>query len=214
MSSPVGLVRRLVREYHRLLLESGPGGSLIIVDVQPEYQSNIGFDVGEMLQNALENYSKILVLWNGPDLSMSSRDELVGYYYQSFLDVGGTDEEFDELLGKCTFYDKGYGFFRDLMDHPCFDEDSVVAIVRYMLDNDVRDIRELTPEDVEQIGIDDLLVDDLEGYGFFVPDLRDVLPRWSGSDICGGSVDECLAEVEILAQAMGLRFKRLGDFTY
>jgi hypothetical protein len=214
MSSPVGLIRRLVREYRHLLLESGAGGSLIIVDVQPEYQSNIGFDVGEMLQSALENYSKILVLWNGPDLSMSSRDDLVSYYYQSFLDAGGTDEDFEELLEKCTFYDKGYGFFRDLMDHPCFDEDSIVAIVEYMLHKDVRDIRELTSDDVEQIGIDDLLVDDLESYGFYVPDLKDVLPRWNGSDICGGSVDECLAEVEILARAMGLRFKRFDDFTY
>jgi len=205
---------KLLREYLSLLLEETKNRALVIVDVQPEYDDHLGFDVGELLLNALENYSKILVLWNGPDLSMSSRDDLVGYYYQSFLDTGGSDEGFEELLGKCTFYDKGYGFFRDLMDHPCFDEDSVVNIVEYMLGKDVRDIRELTEEDVEQIGIDDLLFEDLENYGFYVPDLKDVLPRWSGSHICGGSVDECLAEVEILAQAMGLRFKRLSKFTY
>ena len=205
---------KLLREYLSLLLEETKNRSLVIVDVQPEYDDHLGFDVGELLLNALENYSKILVLWNGPDLSMSSRDDLVGYYYQSFLGAGGSDEGFEELLGKCTFYDKGYGFFRDLMDHPCFDEDTVVSIVEYMVSKDIRDIRELTEEDIEQIGIDDLLFEDLESYGFYVPDLKDVLPRWSGSDICGGSVDECLAEVEILARALGLRFKRLSKFTY
>lgn len=204
----------MLKEYVRLLAEGTGAGSLIIVDVQPEYRGHVGFDVGEMLQNALENYSKILVLWNGPELSMSSRDDLIGYYHQSFLEVGGTDEDFEALLDKCAFYDKGYGFFRDLMDHPCFDEDSIVDIVRYMLDKDVRDIRELTPEDVEAIGVSDLLVEDLESYGFYVPDLKDILPRWGGSDICGGSVDECLAEVEILARALGLRFKHLSGFTY
>lgn len=206
--------RQLLKEYVRLLAEGRGEGSLIIVDVQPEYRSHIGFDVGDMLQNALENYSKILVLWNGPDLSMSSRDDLVDFYHQSFLDAGGADEDFESLLDRCTFYDKGYGFFRDLMDHPCFDEDAIVDIVRYMVDNDVRDIRQLTQDDVEQIGVEDLLVDDLEGYGFYVPDLQDVLPSWNGSHLCGGSVDECLAEVEILAKAMGLRFRRLAGFTY
>lgn len=214
MPSHVGLIRQLVREYHHLLREGGEGGTLIIVDVQPEYLSHIGFDVGDMLQNALENYSKILVLWNGPDLSMSSRDDLIDFYRQSFLDAGGADEDFETLLDRCTFYDKGYGFFRDLMDHPCFDEDAIVDIVRYMVDNDVRDIRQLTQDDVDRIGVEDLLVDDLEGYGFYVPDLQDVLPSWNGSHLCGGSVDECLAEVEILSRAMNLRLNRLRKYTY
>jgi hypothetical protein len=205
----------LLHEYVRLLIEGSLGsGRLVIVDVQPEYRSFIGFDVGKLLQNALEKYSEILVLWNGPNLSMCTQSELVGYLFEEFSNAGGDEDDFERLIEKCTFYDKGYGFFRDLLDHPCFNEEKVTKIVRYMIDKGISDIRELTSDDVEQIGVSELLVDDLEDYGFYVPDLKDELPRWSGSHICGGSVAECLAEVEVLASAMGLNFKRLPGFTY
>jgi len=120
----------------------------------------------------------------------------------------------EKLISVAEFYYKGYGFFRDLMDHPCFRPADVEKIVKYMIENDVRDIRDLKPEDVEAIGVSELLADELENYGFFIPDLKDVLPAWNGSDLAGGSVDECLAEVELLASAMGLRLNRLGKFTY
>jgi hypothetical protein len=205
----------LLREYVRLLIEGSlSSGGLVIVDVQPEYRSHIGFDVGELLQNALEKYSKILVLWNGPNLGMCSQSELVDYLFEEYSNAGGDEGDFERLIEKCTFYDKGYGFFRDLLDHPCFGEEKVTKIVKHMIDKGISDIRELTSDDVEQIGISELLVDDLEDYGFYVPDLKDELPRWNGSHICGGSVVECLAEVEVLASAMGLNFKRLQGFTY
>jgi len=54
---------KLLREYLSLLLEETKNRALVIVDVQPEYDDHLGFDVGELLLNALENYSKILVLW-------------------------------------------------------------------------------------------------------------------------------------------------------
>ena len=200
---------KLLKEYVKLLLESS-SGSIVIVDVQPEYVDHIGFDVGDLLREATK-YNRVLFLWNGPSLGMSSRDELISYYGEA-LDYD--DEALEELLSRATFYDKGYGFFRDLLDHPCFDYDSVVKIVKYMLENDIRDIKELSEEDVEQIGVSDLLVEDLEDYGFFVPDLKDILGRWNGSTIAGGSESECLAEVEVLAEAMGLNFRRLSRYIY
>lgn len=199
-------VRSIVAES----LGKGKGGNLIIVDVQPEYASYIKFDVGKLLREALQ-YNRILFLWNGPDLGMSSRDELISYYGEA-LDYD--EEALEELISRATFYDKGYGFFRDLLDHPCFDHDSVVKIVKYMLENDIRDIKDLSEEDIEQIGVSDLLVEDLEDYGFFVPDLKDVLGRWNGSSIAGGGENECLAEVEVLADAMGLNFRRLPHYIY
>ncbi len=83
-----------------------------------------------------------------------------------------------------------------------------------MIDNDVVDIRDLSEEDVDSIAVDDLLFDDLEDYGFNIPDLEEVLPRWSGSDIAGGARNECLAEVEILASAQGLSFNQVDRFIY
>jgi hypothetical protein len=208
MKIRVSELRRLIRE---AMLREASGGRLVVVDVQPEYADKIGFDVGDLLRTAATDYSSVLFLWNGPDLGMCSKDELKGYYFEA-LDYD--DEVVEKLFSVAEFYDKGYGFFRDLMDHPCFRPADVEKIVKYMIENDVRDIRDLKPEDIEAIGVSELLADELENYGFFIPDLKDVLPVWNGSDLAGGSVDECLAEVELLASAMGLSLNRLGKFTY
>jgi len=186
---------------------------LVVVDVQPEYESNTTFDVGDMLRSAAEDYSSVLFLFNGEDtLGMVSESALKDYYFEK-LDY---DEEiYSELLSKSEFFDKGYGFFRDAMDSDvCFDRKQIVKIVKYMLDNDLQDIRDLSEEDVEAIGVNELLFDDLEDYGFWVPELSEVLPSWSGSNLVGGARNECMAEVEILGAAQGLTFNHVDDFIY
>ena len=186
---------------------------LVVVDIQPEYESNTSFDIGDMLRKAAEDYSEVLFLFNGEDtLGMISESALKDFYFEK-LDYD--EETFEELLGKSTFFDKGYGFFRDVMDSEvCFDRSSIVKIVKYMIDNDVRDIRDLDEDDVGAIGVSELLFDDLEDYGFYLPELADELPRWSGSDLAGGARNECMAEVEILGAAQGLSFNHIDDFIY
>jgi len=205
----------LLREYIRVLLEQEQGskGKLVVVDVQPEYESYTSFDIGDMLRTAAEDYSEILFLFNGEDtLGMISEPALKDYYFEK-LDYD--EEVFDELLSKSEFFDKGYGFFRDVMDSDvCFDRNQVVKIVKYMIDKDIRDIRDLEEEDIETIGVSELLFDDLEDYGFWVPELSDELPKWSGSDLAGGARNECMAEVEILGAAQGLSFNHVDQFIY
>ena len=205
----------LLREYIRVLLEQEQGskGSLVVVDVQPEYESNTPFDIGDMLRTAAEDYSRVLFLFNGEDtLGMISESALKNFYFEK-LDYD--EEAFEDLLSKSTFFDKGYGFFRDVMDSSvCFDRASIVKIVKHMIDNDIRDIRDLEEEDIESIGVSELLIEDLEDYGFWIPDLEDELPSWSGSDLVGGARNECMAEVEILGAAQGLSFNHVDRFIY
>ena len=205
---------KLLREYIRVLIEQEQGskGSLVVVDIQPEYESNTPFDIGDMLRTAADSYSRVLFLYNGPDLGMIDESGLRNFYAEK-LDYD--EEAIDELLSKSKFFDKGYGFFRDVMDSDlCFDRSSIIKIVKYMIDNGYRDIRDLEEEDIEAIGISELLFDDLEDYGFYIPDLEEVLPNWSGSDIAGGARNECLAEVEILGAALGLSFNQVDNFIY
>ena len=204
-----------IRNYVRLMLEqqAQSKGSLVVVDVQPEYEGNTSFDIGDMLRSAARDYSSVLFLFNGEDtLGMVSESALKNFYFEK-LDYD--EEVFEELLSKSEFFDKGYGFFRDVMDSGvCFDRAQIIKIVKYMLDNDLRDIRELSEEDIEAIGVDELLFDDLEDYGFWVPELSEVLPNWSGSSLAGGARNECMAEVEILGAAQGLSFSHVDDFIY
>ena len=186
------------------------GGKIVIVDVQPEYKSNINFQISDLLKKSI-TYSKILVLFNGPDMGFLSEQSLKDYYFEK-LDY---DEDiYEEFASKATFFDKSYGFFRDLMDHPCFDEDSVTKIVKYMISNDINDIRELEEDDIKNINVSDLLIENLEDYSFYIPPLAEILPEWNGSDIAGGAHNECLAEVEILSSAMNLQLNRLREFIY
>ena len=186
---------------------------LVVVDIQPEYEDNATFDIGDMLRSAAEEYDSVLFLFNGEDtLGMISESALKNYYFEQ-LDYD--EEVFHELMSKSEFFDKGYGFFRDVMDSGvCFDRNQIVKIVKYMLNNDLHDIRELSEEDIEAIGVDELLFDDLEDYGFWIPDLSEVLPSWSGSALAGGARDECMAEVEILGAAQGLSFNHVDNFIY
>ena len=157
--------------------------------------------------------SRVLFLFNGEDtLGMVSESALKNFYFEK---LNYDEEVFDDLLSKSVFFDKGYGFFRDVMDSSvCFDRTSIVKIVKYMIDNDIRDIRDLEEEDVETIGVSELLFDELEDYGFWIPELEEVLPSWNGSDLVGGARDECMAEVEILGSAQGLSFNQKDRFIY
>jgi hypothetical protein len=206
---------KLLREYIRGLLEQerGSKGNLVVVDIQPEYESNTSFDIGDMLRTAAEDYSRVLFLFNGEDtLGMVSESALKNFYFEK-LDYD--EEVFDNLLSKSEFFDKGYGFFRDVMDSSvCYDRNQVVKIVKYMIGKDIQDIRDLEEEDIKAIGVNELLFDDLEDYGFWVPDLSDELPNWSGSDLAGGARNECMAEVEILGAAQGLSFNHVDQFIY
>tara|TARA_B100001287_G_scaffold262350_1_gene252179 strand:- start:674 stop:2179 length:1506 start_codon:yes stop_codon:yes gene_type:complete len=204
----------LLREYirNKLIEQATNKASLIVVDIQPEYEGGATFDIGDLLRAATE-YDRVLFLYNGEDtLGMIDEQSLRNYYFEK-LDYD--EEAYEELISVSEFFDKGYGFFRDVMDSGiCFDRNSVIKIVKYMIDNNVQDIRDLDEEDVQSIGVSELLFDDLEDYGFWVPELQDVLPQWNGSDIAGGARNECLAEVEILAAAQGLSFRQVNEFIY
>ena len=74
---------KYLREYIRQTLkESVSSDTLVIVDVQPAYERNTPFDIGQMLEWAHTNYSRILILWNGPDLGFVDQKGLMSFYFE------------------------------------------------------------------------------------------------------------------------------------
>ena len=56
---------------------------LVVVDIQPEYEDNATFDIGDMLRSAAEEYDSVLFLFNGEDtLGMISESALKNYYFE------------------------------------------------------------------------------------------------------------------------------------
>ena len=112
---------------------------LVIVDIQPSYKSHINFNIYQFMQFASE-YSSILMLFNGPDLGMEDQNAIKEWYYECGFP--------EENLNKIQFFEKNYGFFRDVMDQ-CWLRQHIVKLIQYMIKKNISDIRELSENDVK-----------------------------------------------------------------
>jgi hypothetical protein len=179
------------------------GKKLIICDVQPAYAKNIHFmnDFAKFL----ENYQDILVLFNGPDLGFEGKSDIARWYFRFGVPK--------HKIMSMKWHEKGYAFFRDPMDS-CWARESIIRIIRYMLRKRYTDMRQLSKRDVKIIGVPELTFAKLEQHFLGIPQLRGIIPKWNGADICGGAFHECLDEVMILIEALRLNINIIHDFTY
>ena len=193
------------------------GANLITVDVQPEYQDYLSFNLQNYLQflnENIENLNSLTFLYNGKDtLGMVSEQD-----FQYWLIENGFEEE---NLYDARYYDKGYAFFRYCMDEG-IDDDEIVSLIQFMIRhniNDSRDIDEqmwidfMTETNADQSDVKDLLeiADDMIN----IPDLMDFLKNYGGKIILtGGGINECLKEVEIALMALKKPYNVLTQYTY
>jgi len=169
--------------------------SLIICDVQPhDMGKGINWDEYKFA-NFVNNYNKILVLFNGDEYGWESQSDMEYAY-----------EEWGIDLGSCTFYDKGYAWFRGLMDSGY----DLEELVTYMLQHNIRDSR-----DIEEDTLLELLdTDEIPPDSIYIPEVADEIIKWNKSDICGGGRNECLAEIKILMDAKNIRYKEISKWIY
>lgn len=144
-----------------------------------------------------------MVLYNGRDSGLTDDDE---------FDVS----EF--LFGKngsqrARYFDKGYAFFRDLMDTGV-DEDFLIELARHLLSLGLNDARELDDEDPFIVQLRDEHGYEKDDIGFFIPELARRLQNIGPVAVLGGGVNECLAEVLILLKAMRVPFTVVDEFVY
>jgi hypothetical protein len=186
---------------------------LIVVDIQPEYQSSIPF-LREFVKFLNSNYKKLnrlIFLYNGADtLGMISESELQMWWLELGLK--------EHIIDNSIWFDKGYAYFRYCIDSNISDE-STVNLVKFMLSKNINDTRELDvefwDEYIETYGDADVrelleFADDMIN----IPDLMDELVKYNNIIMCGGGINECLKEVEIALNALGKPFKVLTQFTY
>lgn len=193
------------------------GANVISIDIQPEYQDALDFNLNDYLQflnQNIENINSLTFLYNGEDtMGMVSENE-----YKYWLVENGFEEE---NLYNCRFYDKGYAFFRYCMDEG-IEEDDIVVFVQYMLNNNINDSREITTEvwndfvqksNIDESDIRNLLenADDMLN----IPDLMEYLRAYGGKIILtGGGINECLKEVEIALMVLDKPYNVLTEYTY
>ena len=208
--------KNVSKKKSRLITESKFSGKTIInVDIQPEYENYIIFDLNKWVNflNHNATLNNIIFLYNGHDtLGMVSE----GDYKMWLIDLG-IDED---VIRNSTFYDKGYAFFRYCMDNS-IDENNIVDLIKYMIRHDINDTRDIDTEmwynymqetNHSQQDVRDLLenTDDMIN----IPDLMDFLNNYSNIILLGGGINECLKEVEIALLSLDKSYKTLSEFVY
>jgi hypothetical protein len=189
------------------------GKHLCVVDIQPEYQSHIPF-LGhfiDFLNNNYETLGNLTFFYNGQDtLGMIAESDYKMWWLKNGLD--------EHIIDQAIFYDKGYAFFRYCIDEG-IDDDQIVNLIKYMIEKDVNDTRDLDKEFwnefVERFGNEDIReLLEFAGDAINIPELMDELRGYRGVVLCGGGINECLKEVEIALDALGTQYTTLTKYTY
>ena len=185
--------------------------TLINVDIQPEYKDWFGFDLYKWVDMVNNHNGQIVFLYNGED----TVGELGEMSYQIWLMDQGIDED---VIYRSRFFDKGYAFFRYCMDS-YIDEDDIVGLVKMMVEYNIDDSRDLTPEFWDEFisrygkeNIRELL--EFAGDCINIPELMDFLKSYNNIIICGGAKNQCLKEVEIALMALDKPYLKMDDFIY
>jgi len=190
--------------------------NLIVVDIQPSYKNHISFSVTELLNNIKEeDYDNILWLFNGPDMGFEDSDE-INWWLSNKIEDEEDEYFFDFFSDIVNYYEKGYGFFRDLMGN--VDDDKIIEIGKYMIKKNLNDMRELNEEDIKYLinkGIEEEYLNG-DNHFFAIPDVKDELDYLRGKEIImiGGGEYECLLEIELLMKMLEIPYKIDNSYVY
>ena len=135
------------------------------------------YDFTSWLNSEYSNYSRIVFLFNGPELGFPSESEYIMWLLENGLE--------EEVIDSINFYDKGYNFFRTMIDAG-MDSDDMVNMIKYMVDNGINDSREI--EDWDSVEVSEDMRELLEGNEDIVtiPDVLEYLGGISGNIVlCG-----------------------------
>lgn len=164
--------------------------NLIVVDVQPFYSQYFWDKLLINIYGAIKVADRIVWYYNGSEVGIKDTEEDIVEMMEDYL---STDD-----LQKIEFIDKSYGFLRNWMDRgECHNE--IVETIKLMEQHNIFDSREL-----EEYEDDDDFI--------FIPHFR--TPHFEFAHICGGSENQCLAEMELLLKARGMRTKKLTCAIY
>jgi hypothetical protein len=198
--------------YRNAIYESiNTNNVLISVDIQPEYENYMRFkpySFMSWLETNSEKYSKIVFLFNGPELGFPSENE----YKMWLLE----NEMSEDLLEQIDFFDKGYAFFRNAMDAG-LDEGEILKLINYMYKNNINDSREIEDEVWSQIGLDASTIEHMNKNedALFIPDVMNYLSKITGNiSLVGGGKNECLREVEFCLKVLNKPYTLINEWVY
>ena len=227
----------------REFIIEGRNHPVICVDVQPNYDNQYSPAHGRGASPKMVAIMEFVNKQTGPVLFFVNAEETgiaddtfdsIREYWDNTVcgweneeDRYEEDEYGDYVEAECgdpiewnrfEIVDKGYGYFRGLMDMGMEDKD-IIKLIRAMYQAKVTDSRELFDEDYEEMlkffdGDEDAA--DLASTESMSVEWTSVaqLKQFNGAYIVGGGRNECLREVELLMNAFNIKYKRIDDLVY
>ena len=211
ITNKINKLNRILKEDTNII----SGKTIICVDIQPEYEDGIDFDLGVWANyiNKLSKTNNIIFLYNGADtMGMVDEKSYINWLYKLGIK--------ERVFQYATFYDKGYAFFRSCMDND-ISEDDIVTIIKLMVKYDITDSRDINEElwnlfvqetDFDITEIREFLEDTEEIIN--IPDLMDFLESYNNIVLMGGGINECLKEVEIALLSLDKKYYTYSEFVY
>lgn len=189
---------------------------LIVVDIQQEYQNYINFDIGEFgfyLYETLKREKPIWYMYNGyHTVGINENPESIIYWIiekmneYNYIDNAQLEIIYNLFKNKIKWTDKGYGFFRELMDNG-YDSHDIIKLIRHMIVNRINNSIDIN--NIEEFGIND------KSIIYMPPDINlKNIKKFDNCFICGGSRNECLKEVMLLMNSINVKYKILEKYTF
>jgi hypothetical protein len=181
--------------------------NLIICDIQPIY--SVSKQLIPKMVSKIRKFEKILYLYNGDDtgLSEDNIDSIKNWIYEYY----DYDDKIINMIESkdITWYDKGYAFFRDMMDSGKFEDIQIIKVIQFMLFKNVYDIRDLDEEDFNKINKRlNLNMISSNDYNTWISEgLVKYLKQYPKGSIIGGGENECLKEIVLLSKALKLGYQ-------
>lgn len=165
--------------------------NLMIVDIQPAYNKHCLYILGRM-KRILKEYKKIVVFYNDEEIGGDSEENLKLYYYDSGIP--------ERTIDRMQFVPKQYGFFRGWMDTGVSDSD-IIEVAKKMIKLGKYDSRDIK----HNIYNHDCI---------YIPDIEMNQFKRRNWDLIGGSITECLYEIELLMDSYKIRHERVSGLIY
>lgn len=174
---------------------------IVSCDIQFEYKKAMRGDfIKRFVQFINLNRDKtIIFLFNGETVGGPSE-----YQYREWLLDIGIDYD---IIEESYVFDKGYGQIRELMDSG-IEHDKIVDMIRYMLDNNYGDSRDMSEEEWKALNID------FENNGYGINEVVDFLAEYDDFVLIGGGENECLLEVELFLLAIDKTYRLERSLVY
>ena len=181
---------------------------LLLVDLQPAY---LGRDGCGLMKRVFEHINSLPP--DTPLIAMYVHEELSSDFLEDVQAFWLRHGASDELIERICWVEKDYAFLRGWMDNG-IDDETIVTVLQRMQHLRKTDSRDLAKELLDELApsrpkYDPLIMSE---YVFdAVRDMRHTAARWY---TCGGGLDACLKEVELVLEAEKLDYSQLSHLTY